>query len=170
MLKLINKAGEKVEFISLSLLKRHLELEQNFVLYCKPINLLEKVKINGKEKRANLVVELIREISEPLYRNYLETVWRLSYIAESEMFPLKTLDFGELVNQSANRLKEFPNLVSNEMRLLRNSFTHKNFDYNLQDDSFIIWDKNSPKTKISADEVVKIANDVTLICVEIFPL
>lgn len=170
LLKLINKADEKVEFVSFSLLKRNLELEQNFVLYCKPINLLEKVKINSKEKRANLVVELIREISEPLYKNYLETVWKLSYIAESEMFPLKTLDFGELVNQSANRLKEFPHLVSNEMWLLRNSFTHKNFDYNLQDDSFIVWDKSKPKTKISADEVVKIAKEVTLMCVEIFPL
>ena len=170
LLKLINKAEEKIEFVSLPLLKSHLELEQNFILYCKPINLLEKVKTNSKEKRANLIVELIREISEPLYKNYLETVWRLSYVAESEMFPLKALDFGELVSQSANRLKEFPNLVLDEMRLLRNSFTHKNYDYNLQDDSFVVWDKNTPRTKKTADEIVKIASEATFMCVETFPL
>jgi hypothetical protein len=170
LLKLIDEADKKIKFASISLFWSHLQLEKNFILYCKSINLLEKVKTTRKEKRANHLAELIREISEPLYKNYLETVWRLSYLAESKMFPLKAPDFGELVNQSENRLKDFPNLVSNEMRLFRNSFTHKYFDYNLEDDSFVVWDRKIPKMKKTADEIVKVVSEVTFLCVETFPL
>lgn len=171
LMKLVNKADKKVDFISISCLMPFMNLEQNFVLSSKPMTLLEKVNDSKGEKRKYFLVELLREIPEPLYRNYLECIWKLSYLAESKMFPEKTPeDLGELVKQSANRLKNFPNLVDVNMKVLRNSFVHKNFEYNLKDDSFIVWDKNSPKTKMTADEIVKISNDATLMCVETFPL
>lgn len=81
-----------------------------------------------------------------------------------------TPTFGELVNQSANRLKDFPSLVESEMKVLRNSFVHKNFEYFLQYDSFVIWDKNTPKIQKTADEIVEIVNNVTSMCVDTFPL
>ncbi|MGC2236397.1 MAG: hypothetical protein WA584_09560 [Pyrinomonadaceae bacterium] len=170
LLKLVSKADEKVEFICLPFLKSFSDFEQNFILFSKPIKLLEEIKSSVLEKRANLVVELVREISEPLYRNYLEAIWRFSFFIEAEMCPKVTPTFGALVNQSANRLKDFPGLVEAEMKVLRNSFVHKNFEYFLQYDSFVIWDKTTPKVQKTADEIVKIVNNVTSMCVDTFPL
>lgn len=84
LLKLISKADEKVEFICLPFLKPFSDLEQNFILFSKPVKLLEEIKSSILEKRANLVVELIRELSEPLYKNYLEAIWRFSFFTEAE--------------------------------------------------------------------------------------
>ncbi len=170
LINLTNKADKNIELVSLPFLRPFMDFERNFILFCKPINLLEKINKSVGEKRKNFLVELFREIPEPLYKNYSETVWRLSYLAELKMFPKETPKFGELVNQSMNRLRDFPCLVEGKMKLLRNSFAHNNFEYNLEDDSFVVWDDNTPKTNIAADEILKIAKDVTFMCVETFPL
>jgi hypothetical protein len=170
LINLINKADEKIEFVSLAFLMPFLDLERNFILFCKPIKILEEINNSNGEKRKNFIVDIFKEIPEPLYYIYLEVVWKLSYLAELKMFPKDTPKFGALANQSANRLKDFSGLVESRMKYLRNSFFHSNFKYNLNDDSFIVWDDNTPKTKMTADELVKIAKAVTLMCVETFPL
>lgn len=171
LMNLINKADKNVEFVSLLILAPFSDLKRNFVVFCKPIKLLEEINNSAKEKRKNFLVELFREISEPLYYKYLEAVWRLSFLAENEIFPKETpKNFGNLVFQADHRLKKFPRLVEGKMKLLRNSFTHNNFEYNLENDSFMVWDDKISKSKMTADEIAKIANDVTNMCVETFPL
>jgi len=171
LINLINKADKNVEFVSLPLLMPFLDMEKNFILFCKPIKLLEEINNSNGEKRKNFVVELFREIPEPLYYKYLETILRLSFLSEKKIFLKDTpRDFGDLVFQSANRLKDFSGLVIGEMKLLRNSFAHNNFKYDFDGDSFDIWDRNTELIKMSADEIVKIANDATLMCVVTFPL
>ncbi len=171
LINLINKADKDVEFVSLPLLMPFLDTEKNFILFCKPLKLLEEINNSIGEKRKNSVVELFREIPEPHYYKYLEAIWRLSFLSERKIFPKDTpRDFGELVFQSANRLKDFSGLVIDDMKLLRNSFAHSNFKYNFDGDSYEIWDRNTQPIKMSADKIVKIANDATLMCVETFPL
>jgi len=170
-MNLINKADENIEYVSLPFIIPFLDSERNFILFCKPIKLLEEINNSNGERRKNFVVELFREIPQPLYHNYLQVVWALSYLAESKMIPKETKQkkFGSLVYDSATRLKDFPGLVESKMKLLRNSFAHRNFEYNLGDDSFVVWDDNIPKEKMTADEIIKIAKDVTIMCIETFP-
>lgn len=169
LLKLIGRADEKIAFASLHFLIVFLDEEQNLILSSRALNLLGKISNTSKERRKNLVVDLFKELPEPLYRRYLETIWRLSYLMESKIFPEQSPKFGELVIQSAHRLKKFPGLVISEMKLLRNSFAHNNFEYSLDDDSFTVWDENIPRTKMTANLIVKIANDATSICTETLP-
>jgi hypothetical protein len=170
LINLINKADKNVDFVSLSFLAPFAHPEQNFILLSKPVKLLEEINNNYGEKRKNFIVELFKEIPEPIYKNYLECIYKLSFVAESEKLPTEICDFGDLVVKSSHRLKDFSGLVASEIKLLRNSFAHNNFKYNLNDDSFIVWDKKTPTTKMSANEIVKIANEVTSMCVETFPL
>ena len=171
LLKLIKKADENVEFISLPLLFPFLNLEQNFLSFCKPLKFLEKINNSIEEKRKDSLIDLFREIPEKQYAMYLEVIWKLSFLAENKMFPKKKpKPFGNFVSQSAHRLKDYSGLVESKMGLLRNSFYHYNFKYNLAKDSFIIWDDNVPEIKITADKLAEIANDVTSICIVTFPL
>lgn len=171
LINLINKADENVEFISLPFLTPFLNLEQNFILFCKPLKLLKEINNSVGEERKNSLVDLFREIPEKQYAMYLEVIWKLSFLAENRMFSEEIpKPFGNFVCQATNRLKDYSGLVESKIGLLRNSFYHWNFEYNLGDDSFIIWDDNKPKTKITADELAEIANDVTSICADTFPL
>lgn len=169
LLKLINLADEKIGFVSFLFLKPFLDVEQNFIRFCKPHGLIKNINSSTGERRKNFLVELFKEISEPAYRDYLEVIWKLSFIAQTKIFSIPSPKFGELVNQAQRRLRDYPRLVIGEMKLLRNSFAHNSFEYNLEDDSFIVWDEKTPKTKLTADEITNIANEVTSMCIETFP-
>ena len=171
LLNLISEADKNVEFVSLPFLLPFLDSERNFLDFCKPIKLLEEINESSGEERQNSIVDIFKEIPEPLYFTYLQTIWGLSFLSKKKIIPKDIpKDFGDLVFQSANHLKDFSGLVIDEMKLLRNSFAHNNFKYNFDSDSYDIWDRNTQPIKMSASEIVKIANDATLMCVETFPL
>lgn len=151
LMRLIEEADSRVPYVSSLVLADHADLRNQFRPMCMAGTLLEEARKTTGEARATLLIDGLGKMAELLYQPYLLALWKLTCLA-NDKWPTEP-DFGTLVIELSKRLADYPGLVDPDARWMRNSARHERWRPLPAEDSIIMWDKKTPPTQFSLDEL-----------------
>ena len=163
LLKLMNEADKKVQLVSIVVFMRHGDLEKSLGPQCAPLDLIEQAERERGESRATVVLRALSETYEPLYRQYLITIWGLSYFKEGEIPPAVVPSTGKLIQDTNKRLSDYPGLVEPDAGWMRNSAVHNPRQYVLNQDAVMMWDKPVDPRAVPVSDLLAMVKSMYLI-------
>jgi hypothetical protein len=152
LMRLIAEAHTKVPYLPLVLLQNQADPAGMLEQQCAPLDMLaEAERLNG-EARSTAVLRAMGEVAEPLYKRYATAIRLLSYVKEDAWPKVVNPDsFGNLVEEAANRLVNYPNLIDGDAAWIRNAVCHKHAEYIVSEDAVDLWDSKRPRIRIPVD-------------------
>jgi hypothetical protein len=154
LLKLMNEADKRVPLVSIVVFMRHGDVEKSLGPQCAPLDLIEQAERERGESRATEVLRALSETYEPLYRQYLITIWGLSFFKEGKIPPVVVPSTGKLIQDTHERLSDYPGLVEPKAGWMRNSAVHNPRQYLLGQDAVMMWDKGGDPRAIPVSDLL----------------
>lgn len=171
LLELIYEAESNFPFSPYIMTARHGDIQRTFEASCSPVPYLENAKKLKGELRASNIYEGMRRVCEFVYKPYIQTLWQLSYLRDGEEPPFKDLSkeihLGDMINVALQKFpKKYHSLIDPDAAIMRNSASHHDLEYDIEQDSIVIRDKNKTPISIKVDTLIQRVDSMYLISSE----
>ncbi len=164
LLKLMREADKKFPYVSINVAMRHGDPREWIIPQCNPMPFLQQTEALKGEHRASAVLEAFRRSIEYLYVPYITTLWHLAYFREGknlhERPDVMKISFGQLLEVSSEKLKDYPQLIEPNVGWMRNCITHEIPKYDIKTDSWEMKNSKSQIIKVKVDELLKLTENL----------
>lgn len=167
LIRLINDIDAEVPFRSWLVLQEHIDFRLLFRPLCLAGTSLDEAQNLDGEAKASVLIEALGKTCEVLYKPYLMALWQLTCLRKGKR-PTQP-GFGSLVIELSSRLSDFPGLVDPDARWMRNSARHERWEPIPNEEAIVMWDDNTPRTKITFPELEKKVMDLYQVAGITFP-
>jgi hypothetical protein len=158
LLKLIHKVDAHAPLLAIFAdLLHYANPERMLDPQCRPLRFLQEAEREKGEKRAIAVVHALKSTAEALYKPYVATVWRLSYLKEG-ILPPTPPNFGPMLDVAYQRLSDYGGLIEPDAVFRRNAAVHEQHEYLLEKDALKMWDDNHPPIEVSVGDLLAMVN------------
>ena len=151
LIRFINDVDAEVPYRSWLVLQEYVDFRLLFRPLCLAGTSLEDAQSLRGEAKAGVLIDALGKTCEVLYKPYLMALWQLTCASKGKR-PTQP-GFGRLVVELSRKLSSYPGLVDPNARWMRNSARHERWEPVPGEEAIVMWDDNTPRTKVTLSEL-----------------